>query len=248
MQLRTATWQDIEGYLDTSQSILVPTGSHEQHGPNGMIGTDIICPEAVAEEVGRRTGVLVGPSIPVGMAQHHLAFPGTVTLRPSTLIAVVRDYVASLERHGFRQICFFNGHGGNVATLRAAFSEIWADESLSGDAEPTVLRCLNWYQGSRVVALSKELYGEAEGSHATPSEVSLTFHVHPEAARVIDSLDPERAPYGPIRDAADYRRRFPDGRIGSNPALARAEHGERLLEACVVDVVEELGRVGFLPT
>ena len=70
-----------------------------------------------------------------------------------------------------------------------------------------VLELFNWFQGERVGALSKELFGDAEGSHATPSEVSLTWDAHPKAARQAP-MDPKRAPKGPIRDAADYRQRF----------------------------------------
>jgi creatinine amidohydrolase len=95
----------------------------------------------------------------------------------------------------------------------------------------------NWFQGRRVKALSAELYGDAEGWHATPSEISLTWHAHPELARS-DALDPVRAPYGDIRDAVDYRRQFADGRIGSEPGRARVEHGARLFEAGLADAME----------
>ncbi len=238
MQLKLATWTDVESYLGTSTGIIVPIGSTEQHGPNGLIGTDAICPETLAHGVGERLGVLVAPTLSIGMAQHHLGFPGSITLRPSTLMAVVRDVVQSLVVHGFRHIYFLNGHGGNVATVHAAFAEIHADNSLAGRSGELRLKLANWYMGRRVQAISRELFGDAEGSHATPSEISLTWHAYPQAARPM-TLEPRRAPNGAFGDATDYRRSFPDGRIGSDPSLASAEAGTRLFEAGVDDASED---------
>src|SRR5882757_2503834 len=136
MQLHLQTWPDVEAYLKDSHGIIIPIGSTEQHGPNGLVGTDAICAEVVAKGVGDRIGAIVAPTISVGMAQHHLGFPGSMTLRPSTLIAVVRDMVESLAVHGFRRFFFLNGHGGNIATLTAAFSEIYAGASLAPASGP----------------------------------------------------------------------------------------------------------------
>ena len=239
MLLQLAAWPEVEEYLKTSTAIIVPIGSTEQHGPNGLIGTDAICPTAIAQQLSKRMNVLIGPTLAIGMAQHHLGFPGSISFRPSTLLAVIRDVVESLRVHGFTHVYFLNGHGGNVATVTAAFSEIWAGASFAGgtDRAPR-LRLRNWYLGPRVKAISDELYGHAEGSHATPSEVSLSWYAFPEAVKSV-SLHPELAPSGPIRDAADYRRQFPDGRIGSNPGLSSIEHGKRILEAAVEDTVED---------
>ncbi|MFU8878469.1 MAG: creatininase family protein, partial [Wenzhouxiangellaceae bacterium] len=225
MKLQLATWPDIEAWLNDHDDIVIPIGSTEQHGPNGLIGTDALCPEIIAGGMSEQ-GALIGPTLSIGMAQHHLAFPGSITLRPTTLIAVVGDVVRSLAVQGFRRFFFLNGHGGNIATVQAAFAEIWADNSLIGKSSGLDLRLVNWFEGARVRKLSRELFGDAEGSHATPSEVSLTWHAYPEAARDVQ-MAPERAPTGAIRDARDYRKTFPDGRIGSNPALASAEHGKR---------------------
>ena len=158
MLLQLSTWQDIDSYLERSRGIVIPIGSTEQHGPNGFIGTDALCPETVARGMDEKIDVVVAPTLSIGMAQHHLGFSGSITLRPSTLIAVVRDVVQSLARHGFERYYFLNGHGGNVATVNAAFSEIYADTSFNRQAgnEPGV-RCRlgNWYDGRRVRALSR---------------------------------------------------------------------------------------------
>jgi creatinine amidohydrolase len=230
MELKFSTWPEVEAYLEKSRSIVLPIGSTEQHGPNGLIGTDALCPESLAVALGEKTGALVAPTISVGMAQHHLAFPGSITLRPSTLIAVIRDMLNSLIGHGFESFYFLNGHGGNIPTVLAAFSELYAQASMgTTPVDQSRVRCRlkNWWEADGVMALSKELFGDQDGSHATCGEVSLTQYAYPHSIKQAE-MDPPVAPTGPIYDAADYRRRFPDGRIGSNPSLANPEAGERL--------------------
>src|SRR5215831_11826088 len=169
MQLQLMSWPEVEAYLRRSRAIILPIGSTEQHGPIGLIGTDAICAETVARGVGETADALVGPTIAFGMAQHHLGFPGSITLRPSTLIQLIKDYVQSLQRHGFERFFFVNGHGGNIATVTAAFSEIYAERSLDAQSNAPGIRCKlrNWWTGPGIGKLSKELFGDAEGSHAT---------------------------------------------------------------------------------
>ena len=76
MRLDLMSWPEVEGYLSQSATVIVPIGSTEQHGPNGLIGTDALTSEAIAQAVGDRTETVVSPTINVGMAQHHMAFPG----------------------------------------------------------------------------------------------------------------------------------------------------------------------------
>lgn len=237
MLLHLSVWPDVEAYLKASRGIVIPIGSTEQHGPNGMVGTDAICAEAVAQRVGEAAGAMVGPTLPVGMAVHHMSFAGSMTLRPSTFLALVTDCVQSLAHHGFRQFFFVNGHGGNIAPLRAAFSEIHWERARAGQPELT-FSIANWWENEAVGRLSRELFGAAEGSHATPSEVSVTWSLYPHAASSVKP-SPAVAPGGGFHGPADYRRRYPDGRIGSDPSLASAAHGERLLAAAVGSITEQ---------
>lgn len=239
MLLHLCTWQEVESYLERSTAIFLPIGSTEQHGPNGLIGTDSICPEIIAKGVMEQLGVLIGPTLNIGMSQHHLGFAGSITLKPTTLIAVVQDVVQSLAKHGFDRFYFLNGHGGNIAPVNSAFSEIHAQTSMSrklDDHRSLKCRLYNWWMGHEVGALSKKLFGKSEGMHATPSEVSLTYYAYPDAVKNVE-INPRIAPIGAIRDAEDYRQQFPDGRIGSDPSLASVEAGKKVYEAALKDVI-----------
>ncbi len=237
MQLALSTWQEIEDYLRHSVGIIVPIGSVEQHGPNGLIGTDHLCAEVVAKGVGDAIGCAVAPTLAYGMSQHHLGFAGSATLRPSTLILVVGDVVRSLAVHGFRRFFFINGHGGNVATVTAAFDEIHAAVSL-GEPLPAVRCRMTFWSGPRCKALSDELYPGVNGSHATASEVSLAQYYQPLHVKHAQ-MSPKVAPATPqFFDSADYRARYPDGRIGSDPSLSSPEHGKRFYDAAVLDMID----------
>ncbi|MER3434183.1 MAG: amidase [Leptolyngbya sp. ERB_1_1] len=235
MLLHLSTWQEVETYLARSTGIILPIGSTEQHGPTGLIGTDAICAEAIAKGVGEAVNAFVAPTINVGMALHHMAFPGSMSLRPSTMILVIRDYVTSLAKAGFRKFFFINGHGGNVATLKAAFSEAYDYLSDLGISHNVQCVVSNWYMCGSVYKLAKELYGDQEGSHATPSEVALTQYVYPESIKTAPLREPVVQGHR-IYGAIDFRDRYPDGRMGSNPALATPEHGKQLYELAVKEI------------
>jgi creatinine amidohydrolase len=242
MLLAFSTWPEIESWLTRSRCVVIPIGSNEQHGPTGLLGTDWLCPEIIAHQADRNGGdILVAPTFNIGMAQHHLAFPGTISLRPSTFQAAICDWVDSLARHGFEKIYFFNGHGGNIASIEAAFSEAYSRSSFSGAPCPYVLKLRSWWQLPGIYELAARLFPSGHGSHATPSEIAITQSAYPQTIKQT-ALTPTIAPTGPIRDALDFRARFPDGRIGSDPLLATPASGKTLIDAAasalVADVLE----------
>jgi creatinine amidohydrolase len=238
MILHQSTWPEIETYLGRSTGIVIPTGSTEQHGPHGLIGTDSLTAESIAYAMAEITGALVGPTLTLSQAQFNLAFPGTVSLRPSTLIQVMVDYVESLASQGFRHFYFLNGHGGNIAPAMCAFQELHAARSLGGRAAgPLKLRLRSWWDLPEVNTLRQSLYGAGEGMHATPSEIAITQHVLPGTRRADDLPAPPVLTAQFMKnhaadnhlDAQSHRAQFPDGRVGSHSGLARPEHGAQLV-------------------
>ena len=200
-----------------------------------------MCAEVIARRAGEIGGFLVGPTLALGMAQSHLAFPGTISLKPSTLMAVVQDVVASLLNSGFQHIVFLNGHGGNIATVTTAFGEIQAHRSLQQDPHDLNLVLKNWFDLPGMRKLLADMYPEGHGSHATPSEIAITQHAFPHAVKEVQ-LDPQTAPDGGFSDAHDFRRRYPDGRKGSDSSLARPEDGAKLIEAAAQALAGEMAR------
>ena len=248
MNLHLSTWHEIKLYLSQSRGILIPTGSTEQHGPNGLIGTDSICVTSIANHLALNEELLVAPTITFGPAQFNLKFPGTISLRPSTLMRLVEDYVLSLASQGFQRFYFINGHGGNIAPVRAAFQEIYMQFSLKNpDAQVPRCRIRSWWDYPETNALRNSLYAEREGFHATPSEVSMTQYAFPEYIK-----DKNPREWSPVSqkyiknhaeddhfDSSDHIKRYPDGRIGSDPSLANPEDGKSLLEIASAELIKD---------
>ena len=241
IRLVLKTWPEVDEYLKTNKGIILPIGSTEQHGPTGAIGTDALTAEAVSLRVGRLTGVLVAPVQSFGMAEHHLGFPGTMSLRPSTLLEVLHDLILSLAGHGFERIFVINGHGGNIATTKAAFAQAYKTASTRSLGVSSKLKCklASWFLSPSVFSYAKDLYGDKEGQHATPSEIALTLYLQPSLIKKQRPL-PDPSPAGPIYGPEDFRKRYYDGRMGSVPSLATPEHGKILLEKAAYDLSKDL--------
>ncbi len=248
MRLELMTTTDVSRHLATSPGIIVPVGATEQHGPDGLIGTDHLCPEVIARRMGERDGVIVAPTIVYGMSQFHLGFPGTISLRPSTLTALIQDVVASLAATGFKRIYFLNGHGGNIGPLRGAVQEFYATRSYAGEIDPTSVHCRirSWWELPAVDALRRELYAAAEGFHATPSEIAITMAAHPASIQPFERAPPQAISGDAMihggdnyYDAADFKMRFPDGRVISDSARGTPADGEKLIAAAVNDLAAD---------
>ena len=224
-----------------ARGVILPLGSLEQHGAAGMLGTDAICAEAVAMRAAEIAGAVVLPVLAYGPAQFNLGFAGTVSLRPTTLSALLFDVLASLGRTGFSRVLLLTGHGGNTAPALAAIQEVMAEVSL-GRLLPSPAAAQR--EAARLVGgaacsprLRASLYGAREGFHVTPSEIAIVMARAPaRPPRGLAAVSRRCAPDPLVdlggdrhEDAARHRARYPDGLVGSDPSLATAEDGARLL-------------------
>jgi creatinine amidohydrolase len=107
------SWDEVEAYLKTSDMVIIPVGSMEQHGKHLPLNSDIVQATEICLRIAQKTGVLVAPSVLAGVSEHHLGFPGTIALTPTTFEAVLYETTQSLITHGFRRIIYYTGHGGN---------------------------------------------------------------------------------------------------------------------------------------
>ncbi|MFB6087118.1 MAG: creatininase family protein, partial [Haloarculaceae archaeon] len=124
MHLADATWTDADAY--DADLALLPVGSTEQHGPHAPLGTDVMTAQATAEAGADAYDgeVVVAPPIPVGIAEEHRHFAGTLWVSEDTFRDYVRETVDSLASHGWDRVVVVNGHGGNVDALREVCGRI----------------------------------------------------------------------------------------------------------------------------
>jgi creatinine amidohydrolase len=113
MRIADMNWMMVEEYLERDDRCVLPLGSTEQHAYLSL-STDSILAERLSIEAAEPTGVPVFPVLGYGITPYFRAFPGTVSLRVNSYLAIVRDMLDSIADHGFKRILIVNGHGGNV--------------------------------------------------------------------------------------------------------------------------------------
>lgn len=229
----------VEKYLEKDQRILLPLGSTEQHGPAAITGVDHISATAIAYLVARLSKILCLPPVNFGMAIHHLGFAGTLALRPSTYMNLIIDLLISLQRQGFREVLVINGHGGNKNPFMAALAER-LDEFKN-------LNCkfFNWWVMPKLEEkIIKKYFGDKEGYHATPTEISVAMALVPNSMTMPLSYT---CPQKTVKTEninwvmpSVYRELYPDGVIRADFSLANSQIGLEALEIVVEEILNAI--------
>ena len=186
---------EVRAALERTQTIIVPTGSTEQHGPHGPLLTDVIIPTEVARRVAERIGALVGPPINYALSYPHVGFTGVVHIRVPTFMSLIEDLCASYASIGFTRIVFLNGHYDN--TYAIAYACATAAERM-----PAGVRAfpVNYWDGMTAEEAG-EFFGPTTGLHANRGETSAVMAIDPDLVD-LDAANAELPPFPEVTNQA----------------------------------------------
>ncbi|MEQ4539078.1 creatininase family protein [Billgrantia desiderata] len=224
--LTEMTWPEVEEALKSVKMAIVPVGAHEQHGPH----MNESCDAVLATEMAKRLAavlypqVLVTPTVNMGVSPHHLNFPGTISLRPETLLAVLRDMVVSLKRHGIDKVLFLNSHGGNQGTLGLACASF---------AQELEVDCYYAKTTASAKQAMKAHIGSTLFGHSCEREVSEAYYLAPHLVR------PERLEKGDIVHGGRWERMRP-----GNPIQGFYRYEEMTRNGCIGDATQASLEIG----
>jgi creatinine amidohydrolase len=232
IELDTLTWPQVQEHIQAGRdTVVLALGATEQHGRHMPLATDALLGDHLARELADRLDAFLAPTLRVGCSEHHLGFPGTLSLSEGTFHAVVADLVRSLLRGGFARIVLVPTHGGNFAPLAAAVAELEQPDAVIALTDLGVL--------FGIAQLGEHEYGvplSEGGLHAGEWETSMLLAIQPELVHM------ERAEPGFTGELQEAMQAiFAEGGVAAlssngaigDPTRASAEHGERYWSAAV---------------
>jgi creatinine amidohydrolase len=224
MRYEDLNWMDVENYLLHDDRLIIVIGACEQHAYLSLL-SDVKIPLALADSASRQTNVLIAPPLNFGASPYFLSYPGTMSLRITTLLDVVEDLVRSAYRQGFRRILILNGHGGNDGA-RARLYEV------TNDLPDLHIAWYAWWTAHSVAAVATKY--NLKPTHASWLEAFSfttvaehpTENKHPAVISGLLNTDQARLAYG-------------DGNFGGpytvDPAIM-----EEIFQAALADVLQLL--------
>lgn len=235
---------EVEAFLREHETVIVPTGSTEQHGPHGPLLTDVLVPQEVARRVAPRVGALVAPPINYALSYPHVGFTGVVHIRIPTFMALIEDLCVSLAAVGFRRIIFLNGHYDN--TYAIAYACAAARERLADDV---VTFPINYWDGMSADEAA-EFFGPDTGLHANRGETAAVLAINPDLVDM-ENANAEMPPFPEVTSPAPVHTAFFFSAPGSvhrathsgtwgDAREATPEFGERYLEVVTEATVRML--------
>jgi creatinine amidohydrolase len=216
---------DVEEYLKHEDRLMLVLGACEQHGYLSLM-SDIKIPLALADAASTRTGVLVAPPLNFGSSPYFLTYPGTISLRLSTLMDAVEDVVRSVHGQGFKRLLVLNGHGGNNG-VKARLTE------LANELPGLKVQWYSWWLAHSVEAVA--LRHDIKPSHANWLE-AFPFTI------VSDLPEGEKAPPrvpSEVMDAKTARKVYGDGSFGGRYRVAD-EIMQEIFDAALADILQLL--------
>lgn len=165
MYLSHMNYRQVEEYLQTSDTIVIPVGSLENHGLHMPLGTDSLIPDHICKLLNERSDLLIAPAINYGATDDLVGFAGTVSIGTEGLIHLLRAVCDQLYQYGFRHFMILNGHGGNTAAIQAVGSHLYR--------KGAYLAILNWW------LMAGQINPEWAGGHGGGEETAAVMAVDP---------------------------------------------------------------------
>lgn len=235
------TWEEAEGLIEEADFVALPCGSLEQHSTHLPLSVDTLRADVLTRELARSApehglSIAMLPVLPYGYSEHHMTYPGTVTLMDDTYRDVVIEIGRSVGAHGAARFLVVNYHGGNREPLKLAGDRLQRDHGLR-------THVVDWTDYAREQL--RERFGEAWG-HAGDHETSVIELFYPELVRA-DRKEPQtRVGSFETRRYAYFDELTEQGGLGdptaSDPEFMREvipEANEALLEALAGDIAQE---------
>ena len=239
---------EVEAFLSTRHTVIVPTGATEQHGPHGPLLTDVLIPQEIARRIAPKIGALVAPPINYALSYPHVGFTGLVQVRISTFMALIEDLCVSFATSGFKRIIFLNGHYDN--TYAIAYGCAAAAEKLARDVKAFPVN----YWDALTAEEIDEWSGLKNGLHANRAETSAVLAINPNLVDM-ERANAEFPPFpnytvntGPVHTAFFFTSpgsvhwATKSGTWG-DARQSTAEAGERYLEAGVRSTLAVLDNI-----
>jgi creatinine amidohydrolase len=181
---------EVEDFLKSHHTVIIPTGATEQHGPHGPLLTDVLIPQEIARRVAPTIGAVVAPPINYALSYPHVGFTGLVHIRIPTFMAIIEDLCASFAKVGFKRIIFLNGHYDNTYAIAYACAN--AAEKMGTDVRAFPV---NYWDGMTAEDVA-EWSGLKNGLHANAAETSAVLAINP---NLVD-LERANAEFPPFPD------------------------------------------------
>ncbi len=238
---------EVESFLRTSRTVLVPVGSTEQHGPHAPLATDVLIPVEVARRVAGATGAVVAPSVNYALSYPHAGFTGVVHIRIATFMSLIEDLCVSLATVGFRRIVFLNGHYDNTYAIAYACAAAAERMPAGTRAYP-----VNYWDGMTTEEAA-EFFDPSTGLHANRGETSAVLAI--DASLVdMDRANAEFPPFPEVTNPAPVHTAFFFSAPGSvhratrsgtwgDATQATAEFGERYLAVVAASTIRLLAEI-----
>src|SRR4051812_26347175 len=178
---------EVEAFLKTHHTVIVPTGATEQHGPHAPLLTDVIIPTEIARRIAPTIGAVVAPAINYALSYPHVGFTGLVHIRIPTFMALVEDLSVAFANAGFKRVIFLNGHYDNTYAIAYACAN--AADKIAKDVKAFPVN----YWDALTPQEIDEFSGLKNGLHANLGEASAVMAIH---SKVVD-LDKANAEFRP---------------------------------------------------